>query len=727
MAEAVILTKFIADAGDLKNTMGRLEGKSGTMGSQFAVLGKKIAAAFAAKKVIDFAVKISKVANAVENLSIRTGFSTDQVQTLTNMMGDAGMSFGTAEAALRSLDSSQRQAIEGNEKQTAAFNALGISVASLRDKNPADIFNTLSEHMSRSNLTAEEHNALMTLMGGRADQLVRVFQQTGRTLEEETSRQTRNMQLMSKEAVEIWSQAWQRGTEVIRGLIATVAEIAVIVRTVNQGLGQFAFWLTQSREQLDLAAEGARILGKQKRELAEASAVAAEEARAMAEAEKEAEEATRAAARTAASMAEHWARVFDNRSEAFLTAYKKQVELSEDLIELEARGLKTRWETYEKHLARLEARFEEHHDAGLMTALKAHAAYDDLMEGYYTAAEEKEQQRLQKAHLEAEKLAEQARVEETRARAAITQARIELKTATLELERDLAKTHDDYMFRLSTEAEQIDTLDEKLETLRKRHLELTAARDGLKEGSGEYYTTTGRILTLEKEILDIQIQRDGIQKSLDEAAKREADAKEKAAKADRDILQRGITVDLPKMNERELNAWADFLKKVDGIISKVDISLALPRQMMSLRDAQMWVAFFKDIAQVMPGLANQKDGFAIDVKLPNLPKSALEAWAGFFNALKRQQADFDIKVDLPSMNTRDMQAWVNFFNALESGRKFEIDMAPKAEKMLERVEGIFKGDMPWEDAHKNGAWRVVFENISEKLGQLVQMKGIVWR
>jgi hypothetical protein len=140
--------------------------KAGIAGFVGAVTIGSIVAA--GKAALDYAGHLGELADTL-------GLTTKDLQTFSFAAGQVGISQDELQTGIQKLTISMGQAQLGAEKQTKAFNAVGISIDSLKGKTAGDVFRILADRLSdvsdRSQRAAVEV-ALFGKSGAKLDNLL---------------------------------------------------------------------------------------------------------------------------------------------------------------------------------------------------------------------------------------------------------------------------------------------------------------------------------------------------------------------------------------------------------------------------------------------------------------------------------------------------------------------------------------------------------------------------
>jgi hypothetical protein len=125
------------------------------------------------KGALDSAVSIGKLAQ-------ETGASVGTLSVLALAAHDVGVSQDEVSMSLVRLARNQEQATQGNVKSQQAFKALGISMADIKSKNPADLFVEIAQKLQQMPDGATKSAVAMQLFGRSGAQLIPVLNEIGK-------------------------------------------------------------------------------------------------------------------------------------------------------------------------------------------------------------------------------------------------------------------------------------------------------------------------------------------------------------------------------------------------------------------------------------------------------------------------------------------------------------------------------------------------------------------
>lgn len=125
---------------------------------------------------------MDKLGDSAKRLSL----GTEALSSLGYAAEQSGSSFEQLEGGLTKLSRSMAEAIDGSEKQRAAFAAVGVSIDDLREKNAAEIFAQVSDSFAKTTDGASEVQIAMALMGKSAANLIPLMQEGSAGIKELT-------------------------------------------------------------------------------------------------------------------------------------------------------------------------------------------------------------------------------------------------------------------------------------------------------------------------------------------------------------------------------------------------------------------------------------------------------------------------------------------------------------------------------------------------------------
>jgi hypothetical protein len=174
---------------DVVNAFKRVEQESRNMGAEAGIAGQAMQQLGELMPVVTIGVAIEKMvemgktalesAVSIGKLAEKTGASVGTLSVLTLAAHDVGISQDEMSSALVRLARNQEQATQGNLKSIQAFKSLGISMADIKSKNPADLFVLLAQKLQQMPDGATKAGASMQLMGRSGANLIPVLNELG--------------------------------------------------------------------------------------------------------------------------------------------------------------------------------------------------------------------------------------------------------------------------------------------------------------------------------------------------------------------------------------------------------------------------------------------------------------------------------------------------------------------------------------------------------------------
>jgi hypothetical protein len=130
-----------------KKTAGDIKGAfSGVSGAIKAAVGGFVAG-LSIRTIISAGAAALEYAGHLGELADTLGLTTKDLQTFSYAAGQVGISQEQLEAGIQKLTISMGKAQVGSQAQVKAFNAIGISVDDLKNKNAGDVFRMIAEKL----------------------------------------------------------------------------------------------------------------------------------------------------------------------------------------------------------------------------------------------------------------------------------------------------------------------------------------------------------------------------------------------------------------------------------------------------------------------------------------------------------------------------------------------------------------------------------------------------
>lgn len=115
---------------------------------------------------------IAEYGEQIENLSKKTGISTDSIQQWAFATKSVGVDTKDATKALADLGDAQNKALNGNKDAAKAFSAIGISLADLKKSSPDDLLPKIADAFSKSADSASKAAVANELFGSSGENLI---------------------------------------------------------------------------------------------------------------------------------------------------------------------------------------------------------------------------------------------------------------------------------------------------------------------------------------------------------------------------------------------------------------------------------------------------------------------------------------------------------------------------------------------------------------------------
>lgn len=159
--------------GELESLASFTEGIT----SAFTGIGEAITAAFGVEQIFSFAEHISQLGSKLESVSAQLGISTQETLGLEYAAKLADTSIDQAARSIDRFYMSVQMAQEGSMRQMAALNALGISAATVKDKNVDlnAVYETAITRLGQMNDGQNKTLIIMDLFGNRSAQTARLI------------------------------------------------------------------------------------------------------------------------------------------------------------------------------------------------------------------------------------------------------------------------------------------------------------------------------------------------------------------------------------------------------------------------------------------------------------------------------------------------------------------------------------------------------------------------
>lgn len=192
MAEAEIKVRLEADdkASDkIKGVGGSLDKLSGGAGKALNVIkGFGVAFAGVATAVGAFAVasvnKFSEVGDAVEKMSIRTGFAAESISALRVAADASGTSIDSVEMAIKTMSRTMGDAFRNADIAKESFRGLGISVQDIEMLEPEQMFVELGNAIAKIEDPILRMDKAAQLFGKSGTDLLPLFEDGAFSMEE---------------------------------------------------------------------------------------------------------------------------------------------------------------------------------------------------------------------------------------------------------------------------------------------------------------------------------------------------------------------------------------------------------------------------------------------------------------------------------------------------------------------------------------------------------------
>jgi len=145
--------------------------------------------------------KTAEYADEIDKLSERTGINREELQRWKYAAAQSGGDIGKLEVGIKTLSNAMDDAMNGSEKATAAFEALGISVDDLRNKSQEEIFEEVMKSLADMEQGAQRNAIGADLLGKSYTELLPLLNAGSEGIQELKDRADELGIVMSEEAV----------------------------------------------------------------------------------------------------------------------------------------------------------------------------------------------------------------------------------------------------------------------------------------------------------------------------------------------------------------------------------------------------------------------------------------------------------------------------------------------------------------------------------------------
>lgn len=256
MEQAVIKSVLNLDIAQFKAGIQSASDQSGGMEKKFSGLKTAIAGAFSVSAISSFIKETFRVADAIDDMSARTGLAAETVQTLGVISNEAGVSMGTFESSILKMTRSQAEAQSGNKNLQAAFEHLGISLEELSGLSPDQLFDRVTKSLASNAGNAAATAAAYDILGKGAGTALNELRKLGEEgVENVNKRLLDQNQILSNDTVKNLADAelaWTRATTAAKNFgISLVGGLAKFSEDLYVGLDA----LGKTNEELKQIAE----------------------------------------------------------------------------------------------------------------------------------------------------------------------------------------------------------------------------------------------------------------------------------------------------------------------------------------------------------------------------------------------------------------------------------------------------------------------------------------
>lgn len=199
-----------------------------TMKQQFLAYFGTAAIGYAVKNVVEYGGRIA-------DLEKRTFLSKKSLQEFDYIAGQTGTTLEAFVSAEQKLTRAQQDAIGGNKDLTAIFARYGLTVEDLKRMDPHQLFLLLSEAIGRTQLSGQQLDEVLTLMGRSAGDIIPAMKEGFTGLVDEA---TRFGIVLKDDIIEKLDQAGDRMDQLrmrSRGPAAGLAEMLIGTAESTEG------------------------------------------------------------------------------------------------------------------------------------------------------------------------------------------------------------------------------------------------------------------------------------------------------------------------------------------------------------------------------------------------------------------------------------------------------------------------------------------------------------
>ena len=153
---------------DLRSTGDNIKNWAGNV-------GKALIGAFAVEKIFDFGKGLLELGKSISLTAERLGVTTAQVQKLQYAGAMTGVQLDTIAGALDRLARAKEKVLNqdaGSQKLLESFNRFGITIADIEKMAPVELFDKISESVSKTGTNASVTADAMDLFGKSGGKLI---------------------------------------------------------------------------------------------------------------------------------------------------------------------------------------------------------------------------------------------------------------------------------------------------------------------------------------------------------------------------------------------------------------------------------------------------------------------------------------------------------------------------------------------------------------------------
>lgn len=216
-----------------KNQISNLSPALASLISKFQQLGPAGVVGAALTVFVKFTRASISAADAIDNLSGQFNLSIRDVQTLSVLAQDAGVSFNELGQVVNRLNLSRVRALSGDDANIKIWDDLGISLDKIKNLTPAELFEVFGQKLNESSISARENAAILQLLGETGVRTRKIIRQLGEEgFDVLGEKLEKNNQILNGGVVafgDIVEQRITNKTRALKNIGATIGNVSSIV------------------------------------------------------------------------------------------------------------------------------------------------------------------------------------------------------------------------------------------------------------------------------------------------------------------------------------------------------------------------------------------------------------------------------------------------------------------------------------------------------------------